>query len=118
MKKINIENEIKHLESLKTLASCEKKIIKKSISKSKKDFILILRDCIYNVLLGNIKLNNKEREKLKKHKYTLRRIVRNTEINKNKKLLVQNGGSFLPIILPGAVSLLTVLIDLIRNKEK
>lgn len=118
MKKINIERELKYINNLKTLSFCQKKLKREIILKAKKDFISILRDCIYNVLLGNIKLNKKEKEKLIKHKYTLRKIVKNKQTNKNRELLLQKGGSFLPIILPGAISLLSVLIDFIQRKKK
>lgn len=116
MEKINIEKEKNNLGKLKTLSICDKKLIKTILSKSNKEFISIIKDCIYNVLLGNIKLCDKDRNKLKNHKYTLRKIVKTKQAKKNKQILIQKGGSILPIILPGAITLLTTLIDLIQKK--
>lgn len=116
MKKINLDKEIHNLEKLKTLSICDKISKKKIITKSDKIFICVLKDCIYNILLGNIELTDSEKDKLRKHKYTLRKIINTKQANKNKDILIQKGGSFLPIILPGAITLLTTLIELINKK--
>ena len=57
-----------------------------------------------------------DKEKLRNYKYTLRKIITTKQANKNKELLIQKGGNFLPLILPGAISLLTTIIDFINKK--
>lgn len=101
--------------NLKILSNCSKGEQKKVIKRSHKEFVQSIKDCILNVLEGNIKLCEKDKNKLKKYKYTLRKIVHTKPLNKNKDLIIQNGG-FLSIILPGAITLLTTLIDLLRKK--
>jgi hypothetical protein len=116
MESNNIEKEIRNIEKLKTLANSDKKSKRNIILRSDKEFINIIKDCILNVLNGNIKLCESKKNKLKNHKYTLRKILQTRQANQNKKLLVQKGGSFLPLILPGAISLLTTIIDLVNQK--
>jgi hypothetical protein len=112
----NIEKEIRNISKLKLLCDCDKKTKKKTLSKADKELIEVLRDCILNVLDGNIPLSEADKTKLNKHKYTLRKIVNTKQTYKNRNLLVQKGGSFLPIILPGAISLISTIIDLINAK--
>ena len=116
MEKFNLEKEIRNLDKLKTLCNCDKNSKKKLLSRSDKEFINIIRDCILNVLNGNIKLCDNDKEKLRNYKYTLRKIITTKQANKNKELLIQKGGNFLPLILPGAISLLTTIIDFINKK--
>jgi hypothetical protein len=115
MSKHNIDKEIKNIEKLKALSVCDKRSKKKILSKADRDLICVLKDCILNVLLGNIKLSQAEKNQLQTHKYILRKIIATKQVNKNRELLVQKGGSFLPLILPGAISLISTIIDLIRK---
>lgn len=71
------------------------------------DFALItaIAECIHNALQGNLNIPKEKISKLKKHKKVLRKIRSsdNEWLNK-KKLIVQSGGSFLPILLPSVIS--------------
>lgn len=59
-----------------------------------------LCECIYNTLKGKVPLTQTQKKGLSRHKVTLRRIVKPKEsIHKKRKLLVQKGGSLLPLIL-------------------
>ena len=48
-------------------------------------------------------------KKLRKYKHILRKVCKNN-INKNKKLLIQEGG-FLQFILPAATSLISLILE-------
>lgn len=61
-------------------------------------------ECIYNVLKGSLPISKKEKTKLSKHKNTLRELVRKGYIKKKKKIIIQKGGAFLPIILSTLLS--------------
>lgn len=68
-------------------------------------------ECIYNVLRGNVPLSEKTKQKLRRHKTTLRRIVKRGECwNKKRKYLVQKGGG---IIIPLLLS--TVLQAVVQS---
>ena len=101
--------------NLKILSNCTKSNQKRIIKGSDKKFMQSLKDCILNVLEGNIRLCEKDKKKLKNYKYTLRKIVQNKALKKNKDLIIQKGG-FLSIILPGAITLLNTLIDILQKK--
>lgn len=62
--------------------------------------IQCLCECIYNTLKGIVPLTQAQKSRLNRHKTTLRRIVKPKEtVHKKRILLVQKGGSLLPLIL-------------------
>ena len=63
--------------------------------------IRTLCECAYNVLRGNVPLSNIRNQQLRKHKATLRKIVKRGERwSTKRKYLVQQGGGFLiPLLL-------------------
>lgn len=58
-------------------------------------------ECAYNVLRGNVRLSDKSKRSLRKHKEALRRLVKRGEgWTKKRKYLVQKGGGILlPLLL-------------------
>jgi hypothetical protein len=105
-----------NFENLNLLASCSKKIKDSLIKKGERDLILSINECVINTLNGNITLSPKEKLKLKKYKYSLRKLLKNKSIHKKKKILIQEGG-FLQILLPSAISLISTLLDTFVNKK-
>lgn len=85
----------------------------KILKKADFDLIKAIIECALNVLNGNVQIECERMKKLRKYKKTLRKI---SEPGKNwslkKKVIVQSGGSFLPLLLTPIV---TSLIDLIRK---
>ena len=102
-----------NLETLKKICNCTKKTNTKNLLNSSKDnsLIRVLNDCILNTLNGNVKVSEKEKARLKKYKGILRKILKEKKLTSKKKFLIQKGQGFLPLILPGAISLITSLID-------
>lgn len=105
----------KNLENLKKLSCCKKKSRDKLIKYCKKDLILAINECIFNTLNGNIHLDLRSKEKLRRHKYRLRKILNNKKIKKKKDLIIQNGG-FLQSLLPSAIFLITTILDNLSKK--
>ena len=64
-----------------------------------KKLIVVLNECMLNLLKGNIKLDDQHFQKLKKHKNAIRLLVNSKCLKKKKILLVQKRG-FIPLILP------------------
>lgn len=107
-----MKNVKKNLELLKVLSKCKKGMLKAVINTSDRDLILTVCECILNCLNGNIKLSPKNRDKLKKYKRTLRTLIQKRKsIKYRKKLLIQQGSGFLPIILPSVISALASLFS-------
>ena len=100
----------KNLTNLKTLSCCSKKIKDKLIKKGKKDLINCLDECVYNTLNGNVKLSPKNKIKLSRYKYSLRKLLKKKSQKGKKKIIIQEGG-FLRILLPSAIALISSLFN-------
>ena len=80
------------------------------IRKAKSEQIRCLCELILNVLNANVPTDTSTLEKLKKHKSSIKKVVfAKGPLKTRQKILVQRGGSFLPLIIStvlGALSLL------------
>jgi hypothetical protein len=106
----------KNLETLKLLCDCKKKVKHNILKRGKKDLILAINECVLNTLNGNVELTKREKEKLEKFKYTLRKLLKKKSIQYKKKILIQEGG-FLQVLLPSAISLIGSLLEYFVNKR-
>ena len=98
---------------LNTLLKAEPKIRKFIILQAKKDLIKCLSECVYNTLLNKqIDISNQNIKKLKKYRKPLRKLAKTTTSYKERrKIFLQKGNGFLPLILPSVLSLVTSLIS-------
>jgi hypothetical protein len=88
---------------LKVLSTCKGRLRKAILMNSDADLIKILRDCVYNVLRGNVKFT--------KYKQVLRKFVYDKgNIARKRKFLIQKGG-FLPLLIPAAIDTTARLIS-------
>lgn len=95
----------KHLPALKLVQSAKPRLRKSILSNCDQELIKTILECIHNTLLGNIKLTVAEINKLKKFKAVLRRILNSSgNVEEKRNLIVQNGGSFLPVLLKPIVA--------------
>ena len=99
----------KNLNNLKTLSCCRKKIKDKLIKKGEKKLIDCIDECVYNTLNGNVKLSPKDKIRLSKYKYSLRKLLNKKNQKDKKKVIIQEGG-FLRILLPSAIALISSLL--------
>ena len=76
----------KNLNNLKTLTCCGKGLKDKLVKKGKKDLLDCIDECVYNTLNGNVKLSPKDKTKLSKYKYSLRKLLRKKNQKDKKKL--------------------------------
>jgi hypothetical protein len=104
-------NEIKkHIDLFKFLCSCNNKVRTNIIKGLSKEHILCICECILNILNGNIELDNNDKERIKRFRKYLRKLVKKGQsLRKRKQILVQKGGSFLPLLLPIIVSAVSSL---------
>lgn len=106
----------KHLPALRLVQFAKPKLRKSIIANCDLELIKTILECIQNTLNGNFKLTPAEASELKKFKSVLRKIL-NTPGNLNSKrdLILQNGGSFLPILLKPIV---TTAQKIVKNEAR
>lgn len=75
-------------------------------------FVQCICECVFNTLKGNVPLERREKNRLVKHKTTLRRIAsQRGNWRSKRKLLVQHGGFLSYIIGPILSVLLTRIFE-------
>lgn len=94
----------KHAPTLRALSTISPAMCKAVIKAADKDLINTLCECSHNVLKGNVPLTPAQKNRLRRHKRTLRGLVQKQSLGK-KKTLLQSGG-FLGALLGPVVSLL------------
>ena len=96
---------------LELLSYCKVKLRKAILLNSDAELIKVLRDCVYNVLRGNVKLSKESSGKLSKYKNDLRKFVYDKgSVNCKRKFLIQKGG-FLPLLIPAVIETTARLIS-------
>jgi hypothetical protein len=101
----------KYIPLLRLLGSATPYKRKKILLEADDNFIKIIIECCYNSLHGNVNFSKNKIEKLKKFKKIIRKIGKASKNLKNKRrVLIQSGGAFLPIILPTIISGLISLL--------
>ena len=68
------------------------------------ELVHCIRDCVHNILQGNIPMDPEEKDRLGLHKECLRKLVRKKTSDREKKRLIQEGG-FLGTLIPTLVGL-------------
>lgn len=98
---------IKQLPLLELLTKVNVKSRKKILNNCDSNLIKAITECVFNVLRKNVQLTQKRIDKLKKYKGTLRKLANSKKnIKEKKKIIVQKGGNFLPLLLSPIVSYL------------
>ena len=91
-RELNANNDVKH----------DKQKCNRIIDEGGMELVHCICDCIHNILQGNISVNDIEKERLKRHKECLRKLVNKKTSYKEKKQLIQEGG-FLGSLFPTLV---------------
>ena len=102
---------------LKALSKCKSKYRKSILTIADKPLIKAICECVYNVLLGNINLTDTNKQKLKKHKHILRKLIDKSSLKEKKKILIQKGG-FLQFIIPAVITGLASIISSAISKQE
>lgn len=105
----SIDNIILHKDLLKILAFSKTRYKKAILNKADKKLILSICDIIFNVLSGNVDIDQDTKNKLKKHKFFLRSLITKSSLKNKRKILEQKGGNILGIILPLLLSTLSTI---------
>ena len=91
-REINAINDVKH----------NKQKCNRIIYEGGMELVNCICDCVRNILQGNIPVNEEERERFKRHKYCLRKLINKNTSAREKKHLIQEGG-FLGSLIPTLV---------------
>ena len=96
---------------LKVLKSAKPAQRKAILLAADDDLILAICEIVDNVLRGNVKLSTTQKTKLSKYKKAMRYTAAHKVSKKNKrKLLTNQTGGFLPLILGPALALVAGLV--------
>ena len=91
---------------LRKLYKAKPKAVKKILKdKCDKELIVCLSECCKNILKSTVKLTPGQKNKLSRHKQSLRKLVLKKTSLKTKKRIIQKGG-FLGALLGPIVSIL------------
>lgn len=93
-----------HKDFLKALLTLKPKYRDALLKSCGEEEINCISECIYNVLKGKVPLKSQEKIKLKKFKNILRKLISKGRKTFRKRIIVQKGGAFLPIILGAVLS--------------
>lgn len=95
-----------HIDFLNFLKTCNAPQRNAAIKYANKEEILALVECCINTLRGNVYFTDDEKNHLKKHRNSIRRVAQKIPLARRRKILVQKGG-FLPILLAPLLSILS-----------
>lgn len=105
---------------LKILNAVPAKVKKSILKNSGDELIKAISEICLNFCKGNVRCNKKCLNRLKKFKSSIHKLaaVKRSQKNltKERKVLIQQGGAFLPILLPPILSALTQY--LLQNNER
>ena len=100
MVKPTIKSNSESQDLLRVPGHCQPKIRNTILKNCENDLIHIICDCGYNVVKGNVPgLTQEKVNKLARHKTSLIKLTKKVPIKEKIKILVQNGGGFLPFLL-------------------
>lgn len=96
---------VKNADLLKALAKLKPKQRVAFLKTADKEIVQCLCGCALNVIKGRVPINSAQRKKLSLHKRLLRKLVlRKGGWKSKKKILIQKGGNFIPLILGPVLS--------------
>jgi hypothetical protein len=89
-----------HLHLLRVLHKADRKLRESLIRNADAKLVHCLCECAHNTLRGNIPISSHQKKKLSTHKVILRKLTnKKASVKQKKKLLLQKGGAFLPLLL-------------------
>ena len=118
--KMSHNNSIKFIldnkELLLAISKCKTCMRKAIINKSDKKLVNSICEMVFNLINGNLNINSSDFQKLKKHKTSLRKLVKKSNLASKKKILVQNGG-FLQFLIPAVITGISEIVSSLISKK-
>ena len=89
-----------HLKELQVICKCKNKKRKALAQSASNRVIRTIAQVGKNVLNGNFKLSPRQKQRIRRHKKILRALsLKRSSLKSKRKLLIQKGGAFLPLLL-------------------
>jgi len=97
---------LKHYKNeLRAICRCKGKQRKRLLQKASGGVIRTIAQVAKNTINGNIPLSPHQKARLRRHKRTLRALsLAKSSIKRRRKILLQKGGAFLPLLLAPILS--------------
>lgn len=110
----NVKNNLQTLEFLKHAPVKIRKLI---LENSDEKLVNSICEICFNLCKGNIQCEKESTKKLKKHRKKIRSlaVLKRKDFKKKKEILMQGGGSFLPILLTPILDVLTKFVEEKKN---
>lgn len=101
----------KNHDFLKLLAKCTPAQLKAILKVADEALVRTICECILNVLKETVPVSKPAKRKLLAHKKSLIALAeKSTPLRKKKKILVQQGGNFLGLLLPPVLRVLSSIL--------
>jgi len=89
-----------HYNELRALCKCKGNKRKILLQHASGNLIRTVAQLGKNLLKGNIKLSHHQKQRLRRHKKTLRTLsLKRSSLKSKRKLLMQKGGALLPLLV-------------------
>lgn len=108
----------KHANTLQYLCKCDKNVANAIVKHGKPDLINCFSEISTNVLNGNVKLSQAQKNKLSKYKNYIRKLATKSTSQATKKRILQQGGfigALLSPLLKGVIG--PMLTGLLTSKS-
>jgi hypothetical protein len=111
-----MKNIISQKNLLKEIAKPKSPYKKLILEKADAQLIQAICESVFNILEGNIRLDDSKKQELLKYKSLLRKLVQKSPLQTKRKLLVQSGGA-LHVIIPLILSSLASAVGSYINQK-
>jgi hypothetical protein len=103
----------KNMKFLEILADSKPKMRKAILCNTNCEQVRSICDCVLNMLLNRIPLNNESKKILKRKKVFFRKLILNKNIGlkQKKKLLSQTGTGWMSLLIPAALEVFRNLVQ-------
>lgn len=105
-------NVCRHAPLLEFLRIAPPKLTQAILANADSKLIEAICEITLNLCKGNLKCSGKEREKLKKYRKNLYKLASakksQKRYTKERRILQQQGGAFLPLIIPAALAVIDI----------
>lgn len=98
------------LDLLKVIGSARTPYRTAILQHADKNLVHVLCEIIHNVLKGNLKIPQEDKEKLRKFRRTLYTLLKKSSLKSKRKILVQKGG-FLQFLIPAVITGISSIIS-------
>lgn len=103
----NLKSYLPILKVISEIKSKKDRVVVLNIFSKKPSFVKAIKEIAVNTVNKNIQLDIKQKKSLRKHKEALVKLSNRG----GKQVVLQNGGGFLPILLPIVSTILTSMLN-------